>query len=481
MKSPNRAFVWGLCSVLGLGVGLRLAIAAREWFISDDFFFLAQIQDSSWSFQEALLPTRPRLIAAYRPVGLDGYFLLNFELFGWHAFGYYVSALSLQLLTGLLIVRIALGYGIDRRAAWIAGASVLLAAPSTLASYAVAEHNYICAALCYSAALGMLLDELARPRAWLRLASYATLILGLLSNEVCMTFPLVAGLAALLSSPGNLRRSLYYALRVTWPYAVITALYLDFKLTGVPLHQENWFYEVDLGSDMLRNLAGNLAHVHGGYTALGIIAALAVTLGVLRARGARGAHWPLGAGPRNAALVGVSWLLATSLPFTVLALPASRFALLQLPAAALLWAVLLDAALPYLRPAWHVPALLAALCLLTPWLRMLETQRAPRGAAFREAYQVLARELPHSPSLCVRVICDRPQLATRQQCDTFRDGTFGGALLRAVVANRPLTVDFSEAASTNDGSEPPICQQYYLTPELALTTEAPRALHASAR
>ena len=477
MTRLGRAFVWGLFAVLGLGLTLRFAIAAREWFISDDFFFLAQVQDASWRFREALLPTRPRMIAAYRPIGLDAYFMLNFGLFGWNAAGYYFTALVLQALTGLLVARMARGYGIDRRVTWVVAASMVLAAPSTLESYAVAEHNYICAALCYSACLALLLAELARPRPWLRLASYAALVLGLLSNEVCATFPVVALLAAYRHVPGNARRSLLNALRLTWPYAAIAALYVDFKLWGVPLRQKNWFYEVDVGTDMLGNFFGNLAHVHGGYIALTVVFGLAVLLAVARFRGALA---PLSADQAKGALVGAAWLLATSLPFTVLALPASRFALLQLPAAALIWAVLLDVARRWLPPARQAIALIAALTLLTPWVGMVNALRTPRGAVFRDAYHVVARALPPSSSTCVRVFCAGPQLASEEQCAAFRTGTFGGALWRAVVSNRPLAVEFTDAVSPDDALREFDCQRYYLTPELTLTTEPPQTLHVSA-
>jgi len=479
MTRPLRIFGWGALLVVGVGLGLRLAISAREWFISDDFFFLHMIQEPHWSFREALLPTRPRLIAAYRPIGLDAYFLLNYALYGWNALGYYVSALALQGITAFMLARIALGYGLDLRVACTVSALVLLAAPSTLTSYAVAEHNYICAAAAYTTCLAALLAELRRPRVIRRVGAYAALCLGLLSNEVCATFFAVAWLAAYLQSSADTRwLRLRASLAVTWPYLVITGLYIDFKSSGVPMRQENWFYEVDIGSDMLGNLLGNLAHVHGGYltlSAVGLIAAWWVW------GRARGTFAPLGRGPRAAALVGAAWLLATSLPFAVLALPASRFALLQLPAAALLWGVLLEAALPRVRPAIQSYALLAALILFTPWLRMLHALEAPRGEMFRRAHQVISRELPASASLCVTVICDGPALASSRACETFRSGSFGGALWRAVVPDRLLSVQFTPAAALVDEPEALDCLRYYLTPELALTREPPHLAHASAQ
>jgi hypothetical protein len=478
MTRSLRTFCWCVLLVLTLGIGLRLAISAREWFIKDDFFFLAMIQNSHWTFREALLPTRTRLIAAYRPIGLDAYFLLNFALYGWNALGYYVTGLVLQALSAWMLVRMALGYRLDPRVALSAGALVLLAAPSTLASYAVAEHNYICAATCYSVCLTALLAELRRPRLWQRLLSYAVLTLGLLSNEVCATLPAVALLAAYLQVPGDTRRvRLRSAAGATWPYFVIAGLYIDFKLSGVPSRQRDWFYDVDVSSDMLGNLFGNLAHVHGG---AGMLVAVAAAAALVVWATIRGKLAPLGTGAKAAVLVGSAWMLATSLPFAVLALPASRFALLQLPAAVLLWAVILDTAIKALRPQLQSYALLAAIVLLTPWPRMLHALDAPRGAAFRRAYEVVARDLPASESSCVTIVCDSPELASRPQCEAFRDGTFGGALWRAVVPERWLDIEFTDETTLNASPDQFACLRYYLTPELALTHEPPRLARARA-
>jgi hypothetical protein len=474
MTSAQRMLGWALVLALGLGLGLRLAIAAREWFIADDFFFLAQVQDAHWSFREALLPTRSRTLAVYRPIGLDGYFLLNFALYGWNAFGYYLSALALQALTALALFRIALHYRLDARVAWTLFPLVLLAAPSTLASYAVAEHNYICAALGYSTCLAALIADLTRPRGWLRWSSYVALVFGLLSNEVCTTLPWVAWVAAFVELRHQARVArLRRACAITWPYFALTGLFVDFKLSGVPTRQDTWFYDVDISSDLLGNLLGNLALVHGGNLLLALVAAAA---GLLVVRARRGQAGTFGHARVAALLVFGAWLLATSLPFSVLAVPASRFALLQLPAAALLWAVLLDFAFTYTSPKLQPALLLLALTVLVPWPRMLSLLEAPRGTAFRRAYEVLARDLPASDANCVTVVCN----ASRHACADFNHGTRGGALWRAVVPNRTLSVEFSDATAL-DKRASERCLRYYLTTELALTREPPAPVGVQAR
>jgi hypothetical protein len=485
MKPQLRGFALGALLLLGAALGLRCAIAHREWFYSDDFFFLGTVRDHHFRWLETFLPTHSRVIPAYRPLGLDGYFFANFALFGWNAFGYYMSALAVQLATAFMVVRIARHYALDRRAAWAGGLFALLAGPSCVASYEVAEHNYLCAALGSACSIAWFLDDLARPRVWLRWLSCLALLFALLSNEVCASLPLVACLAAALAEPQlEPRARVRRALLASWPQILVAGLYVDFKFSGVPMRQDSWFYDVDISSDMLSNTLGNLAYVTGGQLRLFGLALAALLLLGWRVRA--GGALRLDAHAFAPAAVGGAWLLLTLLPFSVLALPASRFGLVQLPAAGLLFATLLDAALglaPAQLGSWLT---LAALALLTPWADMLLALRAPRGAIYRDAYAVLARELPESDVACVTVLCDGPELASDAQCEAFKDGTFNGALLRAIVVNQELPVEFrdrrtaSNFEATAGSEEAPECVRYYLKPDMTLSREAP-ATNATAR
>jgi hypothetical protein len=485
MKAPKRGFLVGALLLAAGALGLRVAISTREWFYSDDFFFLATVRDHRFRWLETFMPTRSRVIPAYRPLGLDGYFFINYELFGWNAFGYYMSALVVQAIAALMVVRIALHYALDRRAAWASGMFALLAGPSCAASYEVAEHNYLCAALGSACTIAWFLAGLTRPRAWLRWLSCLALLVALLSNEVCASLPIVAFVAAALEEPGlELKARLRRAASASWPQFLVAGLYVDFKFSGVPLRQDSWFYDIDTGSDMLSNTLGNLTYVAGGrLPLLGLAIAALVSVGLWLREQA-----PAGRSSRAIApaAVGGVWLALTLLPFSVLALPASRFGLVQLPAAGLLFGTLLDSALPRIRPQLRSGLVLAAIALLTPWPDMLQTLRIPRGAVFRDAYAVLERELPRIEAPCVTVVCDGPELASDAQCDAFKEGTFNGALLRAVVVDLDLPVEFRDRRSASafneapDSDEQPECVRYYLKPDLTLSREAP-ASTATAR
>jgi hypothetical protein len=445
MSRTARIFWIGLLGIAALAFGLRISISTNTWFLSDDFYFLHLIQKPGWSWSEVFVPTRVRFVAGYRPLGLDGYFYWNFSLFGFNALGYYASAMAIQCATAAVVFRIVRQFELDPRCASLAALLTACAGPSLTASYAVNEHNYLCAALCYALTITWFLDYLTlrRPRA-LALSSVALLV-GLLSNEVCATATVLlfgiafaremraaAGLGVRDACIASGKR----ALAVTWPHFMVAALFVDFLIDGVPRAAAlNWFYEVDFGLDTLSNTLGNLRNVFGGQLRLFAIVALTLILSWRARRRFGEPGW-----------FAVSWLIVGLLPFAVLAFPATRFALLQLPAAALCVACLADALIRSIRGEQRQnAALLALACLCIPWEGTINVMKAPPGRLEHQAYLLASQVLPRNESECVQVLCGAEGLASSAECARFRDHTFSGALFRAVVPARPLHVEFEDA------------------------------------
>jgi hypothetical protein len=478
VRRETRGFLLGAVALAVVIVGLRLAIGAREWFYGDDFFFLTWVRDAHWSWHETFIPSSARLIAAYRPLGLDGYYVANFALFGWNAFGYYVTGLSFQALTGYAVFRIARYYGLDRRVALASGLVMLVAKPSGTATYQVADHNYICAAMATALALLWFLDYLRSGRARERWASCFMLAIAVLCNEISVSMPLTAFVAALFVQSGPLLARARRSAGALWPHLAVVVLFLDFRLSGVPTRQLGWFYDVDVGLDMLSNTRGNLELVMGGKLALwaaGLLLALVAWSRFARHR--RGVAFDASSQLVQLALVGAVWLGTTLLPFAVLALPTTRFALALLPPAALLLGAIWEALLPLLRPAFRTPALLCALTLLTPWRESLGHLDVSKGAAYRDAHAVAVQALQaNTQSSCVTVVCNGPGLANGSQCALFRDGGFYTAFWTSIDPKRDLAVDYSES-----GSEAFLervrnvhdCVRFYLSRDLTVSTEPP--------
>jgi hypothetical protein len=485
VKPSARGFVLGALALTLVSVGLRLAIGSREWFYGDDFFFLTWIRNTDWSWREAFVPSGARWISAYRPLGLDAYFVANFAAFGFNAFGYYITGLVLQALTGFGVARIASHYGLERRIALASGLFVLIAGPSSTATYEIADHNYICAALATTLALGWFLDYLRSGRGRERWASCAMLAIGVLCNEISACMPLTAFLAALFASSGPLLERARKSVAALWPHLVVVVLFLDFRLSGVPRFAAatsghlGWFYDIDVSLDMVGNSRGNLEYVVGGK--LGLVAVVLLLAAVVWSRFAshrRGVSFDAGSQLVQLALISAVWLGTALLPFAVLALPATRFALALLPPAALLLGAGCQALLPVLRPVLRTPALLLGLALLTPWRDLREHLHQSRGAVYRDAHALAVQALrANATSHCVTVVCNGPGLANASQCALFREGAFTSELWRSVDPQRLLAVDYSEGGSEaflERARNAENCVRFYLKRDLTMSTEPPR-------
>ena len=450
MTRARLSYLIGLGCIAALAFGLRLWISAHAFFTTDDFYFLELVQSPRWSWREVFLPTHSRFVAAYRPLGLDGYFYWNFALFGWSAFGYYVTAILLQCATAAVVFRIARQLDFEPRSALLAALLTACAGPTLSASYAVNEHNYLCAALFYASSVMWFIDYQAFRRRHTLLLSSAAMLAGTLSNDVCATLPILLFGIAFAGAWGE-RESVAgeprwqaavdcsrSALASTWPHFILAALFVDFLLYGVPRASLNWFYEPDFGLDAISNTLDNLANVFGGRLRL-LALALALVVVFVFWRGPRLRGVASGALP-------LSWLLLGFLPFAILAFPATRFALLQLPAAALCVAWLGGAVVRRVRGEWRQSAALLALaCLCIPWEGTFALLRSPPGQAQREAYLVAKPVLSGRSLDCVRVLCGGEGQANMSECASFRDTIFGGALFRAMLPQRAVLIEFEDA------------------------------------
>ena len=102
--AASRAFWVGLGGVALVGVGLASWAATREWFSRDDFAFLAWVQLADpWSWREVFLPTGERFWPFYRPLGMDAYYRLCFEVFGLAFLWTSPASLAVGVLVGMLV------------------------------------------------------------------------------------------------------------------------------------------------------------------------------------------------------------------------------------------------------------------------------------------------------------------------------------------------------------------------------------------
>jgi hypothetical protein len=474
-----RGFLTGACAVVLAAIGLRLWVSAHEWFISDDFYFLSLVRSGDFSWREVFLPTHTRVIGVYRPLGLDGYYYVNFALFGWNAFGFYVVGLLLHVATAFVTYGIGRKLGLDERLAIFAGVLVLTADPGITGTYCACVHNYLLAGLFYALCVSWAIDSIrshegSGRKRWTLWASLGALVLGLLSNDVCTTAPAVVFALGLQHQGLSLHREpLLRAARVALPHAIVVALFVDFRINGVPMpvRQDSWFYEIDVGPDMLSNTWGNFALIAGDALRLGaVLLALGLALGWAATRG-EGVRQSVRARLGATLFPCAMWLLAAAFPFSVLAFPHPRFALVLEAPAVLALCALLDALLPLVpRPRVAAYGLLAVCALALPWGAAIARVRHPDGAVHRRNF-VLLDQLMHGPRPApeqVDIAYGAPGLADAKALERFRWETFGGAIVHAVAPEKATEVEFRDLGDPSSETCER-CTTLYLHEDLGLS------------
>jgi hypothetical protein len=277
---PASFLVPGL-AVVAATFAFAVWVASREWFYGDDFIFLrlAQMPRDWW---QIFVPLEPRLWWSYRPLTIEVFFAGGFALFGLRAFPFLLVVLLFHFASGLVLFRIALRLGFERRVAFFAGCLLVLMYPSLHEVFWASALQPVAAVFFYLLAVSCFLvyqDE--GRRRWL-FASLAAQVLVALSNELGVTLPGVVAVLAMARGTGGMRDRLSEAIRRTWPYALVLAAYLLFRfviMAPSQLSAPAFYYQPNLGLHMLRNLGSYfflLTHEHWLH---GAVVAVLIALG----------------------------------------------------------------------------------------------------------------------------------------------------------------------------------------------------------
>jgi hypothetical protein len=445
---PSRAFWVALAGLSLLLVALSLWVATREWFSRDDFRFLAYVQLADrFSLRQAFLPAGERFWTFYRPLSMETYFWVGWQLFGLEASGYFALSLGLHFATAGLVFRLARQLGFDARAA-AATAFLAVSRPGSLGEiYYGSVFMYVGQAFFSLLAVTAFLAHLERPRLGTQLACCAGLVLALLCNEAALATPLLLGWAALgagrLASP-RARRA---ALRAALPALALGLAYLGFRFALLPPAAETpVLYRPALGLHAAANAARLVAHVFGGPLPLAAAALAAAALAgpaLLSAQPARA--WLL-----RVALAGAGWLATAALPFALLPFAQGRWAMPLAVPVALLCGAALEAgwrALGARHPrAWEA-VLVLLLLLAFPAAALRERAAQPLGAAPRRLVEWIGAQSPPLPEHALLVLLyGAPGLASSQDGEHFRSLAFGGGVLNAVDPHTRRVLRFQDLA-----------------------------------
>jgi hypothetical protein len=440
--TPSWPFLSVCVGAAAVFAGWCLFLAGREWFVGDDFAFLAQARQP-WNWAQVFLPLGPRFWWSYRPLSTDVFFSLGFKAFGLNPFGYLVVSLSLHFLTGLLVWRLARQLGFEARVAIVTALLSVSRFPFLAEGLWISVSQYTITMFCYTACLSLFLDYARTTRVRFQAAACVALVLALLSNEVGAT---LAGVIVLLSwyvdgfslARGDVRRTL----RRTIPLLIVTAAYVVVRTTVIGAAQLPPVYRWMPGWHMPGRYAWTVFFVLGnGQPPLWVWVTLVLgaLLGVVWQRRGRGAalRWLVGVN-----VVGLGWIAIALVPYAGLPFPYPRYAMaIEVPTCLLLGAYLSAFARAY-APAQRaaVEALLVlVLAVSVPYGSVLPRKASPRGTPAKHFLRVIGdRSASVSHGTTVVVQYGARGLGSPAEAEEFRVRIFGGAALGAVYPDKGL-------------------------------------------
>jgi hypothetical protein len=452
-------------------------IASLEWFSRDDFAFLVHVQRTDpWLWSDVFLPLERRFWPFYRPLGMETYFRLGFQLFGLHAAGFFAVSLAVHFASGGLVYRIARQWGF---AASSALATALLSAsrPASLGEiYYGSVFHYVASRFFGLAALALFQRDLRERSRIARVGSCLALALALLSNEVNAALPLLLVLGGVASRPRDgLAVAASRALRRALPQVLLVGAYLVFRFGLLPGAELREIHTPSLGLHVVTNAWDELAAVFGGPAGVALLALCGVGLAAwLRPTG------PDAARARRTSAVCVGWLAIAAAPFAMLPFPQLRYAMLLEAPASLLVGVWLDAA--FRRAALRRPRAaelaLAALVIAAIPYRTLATRLAePIAAPVRRLLEAVESLPELRDDARVTVLYGAPGLADAGSGVELRYLAYNGAVLSAVRPESEMSLRFHDLAQRpSRAAIRPGTRYLALGPDLGLAPADPALL-----
>jgi hypothetical protein len=441
-STASRGFLLG-CTLAAVAIALACAwVASLEWFSRDDFAFLARVQRvDPWSWRAVFLPFDERFWTFYRPLGMETYFYLGFQLFGLEASGYFAVSLAFHFASGALVYRIGRQLGFDLRVALVTALLAVSREPTLGEIFYGSVFHFVISVFFTLLSITCFLEYAAgEGRRW-QVASCFALGLALLCNEVNATTPALLALAAL----GTRRPERRFARRVMLavaPQLLLVALYLAFRFLLLAPVTMPTVYTLVLHPNVLRNTAIHVLHVFGGIGPLAVAALLGAAL--LVSAPDRRERARLG----RLAAMAIGWTAVVLAPFALIPFPQERYAMLAVPPVCLLIGALLDsfwriAGGRYPR-AFEVVLVVAVLASI-PFGLLAQQAANPRGDAPRCIVRAIEAQQPAIASDArLVVLYGTPELAAFEQAVAFRYLAYNGMVVDAVYPETTMSMRFHD-------------------------------------
>jgi hypothetical protein len=444
--APSRAFLIA-SGLLAVGiVGLSMHAASQEWFSRDDFAFLTHVQSADpWSWRRVFLPLEERFWPFYRPLGMETYFYVGFQLFGLNAFGYFALSLGVHFASGVLLFRIARQLDFDVRVAVMTALLLVSRDPALSEIFYGSVFHYALSVFLTLLSVSCFLEHLAAGRLRWQLASCVALLLALLCNEVNALAPVWLVLAGLAAGPERFEAT-GRLLRSAAPQALLVGLFLGFRFLLLAPVEAPAIYTPRLGLHVAHNAVVDLLHLFGGAAGSAVMLGLALLLVSALVASPRGRPQVPGLARRGLSLL--VWMGLAIAPFALLPFPQARYAWIAAAPVCLLLGALLDAS----WRAWGreaSPVFEAALLVLAlvsvPYGELYSHVTDPVGGRPRRIIEWIDAQEPPVPRRAVLVILyGAPGLADAEAAERFRYLVYGGGVLRAAYPHMLRVMRFHD-------------------------------------
>jgi len=452
-STASRGFLLG-CMLVAVAIVLACAwVASLEWFSRDDFAFLAHVQRvDPWSWRAVFLPFDERFWTFYRPLGMETYFYLGFQLFGLQASGYFAVSLAFHFASGALVYRIGRQLGFDLRVALVTALLAVSREPTLGEIFYGSVFHFVISVFFTLLSITCFLEYVAGGgRRW-QVGSCLALGLALLCNEVNATTPALLALAALGTRRPERRsarqvilaepRSARQVILAVAPQLLLVVLYLAFRFLLLAPVAMPTVYTLVLHPNVLRNTAIHVLVVFGGIGPLAVAALLGAAL--LVSAPDRRERARLG----RLAAMAISWTAVVLAPFALIPFPQERYAMLAVPPVCLLIGALLDAfwriaggRYPRAFEAVLVVAVLASI----PFGLLAQQAAKPRGDAPRRIIRAIEAQQPAIASDArLVVLYGTPELAAFEQTVAFRYLAYNGMVVDAVYPETTMSMRFHD-------------------------------------
>ncbi len=226
-------------------IGLGIAVCLWFWpsftiyFAQDDFWlFLVSQANSLSEFFNLFLPSSE--VVWYRPLSQQLFFFTGRILFGWNPFPFHILVISIHLITGLWLFRLLKKLNQSQEVAIVATFIYLLNQIHTVPLSWLAANHFVVGPLFVVLSLYFFLKE--KP-----MFSFASTILGVMTNEVALFMPLFLFPLSFYIRSDTRKKSRFFILL---PFILLSFFIVWIRQVAYPTEINDTLYRLEVSGSL---------------------------------------------------------------------------------------------------------------------------------------------------------------------------------------------------------------------------------------